>query len=491
MVKQAAHYIKQLYTQYWTAENRDMILQKCRALLKSSESPAGFMGIAAFGLVLVLLFNIGGESSVQETGEHSAPDFQAESMDTVEQAVTTNEPKVPEPQEENLVLRRGETLINLLRRAGIDYKSAYAAVTELGQITNLRKLQAGESVYLTRTSAGHSIDRLGLRDTFDSQALVEIRDGAYAAKREAIPTLPLTHLVSGTITDSLYLSGKRAGLPDKVIVELIRLLSFDVDFERDIREGDTFQVYFERSYAPGYDDLEEGRILQAILNLRGRQLEATLYVDAKGNTDYFDSNGESTRRTLMKTPLDVTVVTSSYGQRKHPVLGYTRMHKGVDFRARTGTPIMAAGDGVVERASRYGSYGNYIRIRHNSTYKTAYAHLSRYGRGIKAGARVKQGQVIGYAGATGRVSAAHLHYEVLVNGKQANPLTLKLPTGRTLKGDTLNSFRDSRNYIMADIQQIRAREDILMADEENSRNTKIADNRVNSGASPSPQDPVR
>jgi murein DD-endopeptidase MepM/ murein hydrolase activator NlpD len=149
----------------------------------------------------------------------------------------------------------------------------------------------------------------------------------------------------------------------------------------------------------------------------------------------------------MKTPIDGARLSSHFGKRKHPVLGYVRNHPGTDFAAPTGTPIYAAGDGIVERASRYGSYGNYIRIRHNGTYKTAYAHLSKYGRGIKKGKRVKQGQIIGYVGATGRVTGAHLHYEVLQNDKRVNPLSLKLPSGRDLKGDLLKQFLIERNIL--------------------------------------------
>ncbi len=230
------------------------------------------------------------------------------------------------------------------------------------------------------------------------------------------------------------------------------MMSFDIDFEREIRSGDKFEVYYERDYAPSLDDIDDKKILHAKITLKKRTLDAYYFSDKNGDDGYYDLKGESTKRALMKTPLDVVVVTDAYGPRKHPVLGYTRMHKGVDFRARTGTPIMAAGDGIIERASRYGSYGNYIRIKHNGSYKTAYAHLSKYGRGIKKGKRVKQGQIIGYAGSTGRVTAAHLHYEVLVNGKQANPLNLKLPTGKTLKGQEFATFKENQQALSQEIQ---------------------------------------
>lgn len=459
-------------------EIRDQIFQRdwwpkaqllLKRLLKVSESPAGFTALAAVGLSFVLLLQLGdGNEPVtppQALEEHQ-PDVSPMEASTEKQAAPLAEPPEPsisDPESQPLTysLRRNETLIGLLRRAGISNSEAHKAVNALKDVTNLRRLQRGQEVRLI-ADAG-ALQSLRMRDSFGEEAVLKAIETGYRAERHNIPTLTLTHLVEGEITDSLYLSAQRAGLPTPVIVELIRLMSFDVDFEREIRQGDRFQVYFERDYAPEFGDLAEGRILQLKLELQKRTLEASYFEDETGHGDYFDPDGNSTRKALMKTPLDVTVVTSSYGRRKHPVLGYTRMHKGVDFRARTGTPIMAAGDGVVERASRYGSYGNYIRIRHNSTYKTAYAHLSRYGRGIKAGVRVKQGQVIGYAGATGRVSAAHLHYEVLVNGQQANPLTLKLPTGRVLAGEQLTAFQTKHAGYLADISQVKSQQQMMVA----------------------------
>jgi len=440
---------------------------------KLSESPMGFAAIAGAGLILVLMLNVGnGPRSVSLDAADKTPapaqatDATGAAQETVDAA---NEP-APGDEEANTRtavaqsyrLKRNETLIGLLHRAGISTVEAHKAVGVLKDVTNLRRLQRGQEVRIIPSSdSDGSIQELRMRDSFEAEAVLTSTDVGYNARRAPVATLALTHLVEGEITDSLYLSAQRAGLPVPVIVELIRLMSFDVDFEREIRTGDKFQVYFERAYAPEFGDLEEGRILHMRLELQKRTLEATYFEDENGRGDYFDANGHSTRKALMKTPLDVTVVTSSYVKRKHPVLGYTRMHTGVDFRAWTGTPIMAAGDGVIERASRYGGDGNYIRIRHNSTYQTAYAHLSKYGRGIKAGARVKQGQIIGYSGATGRVNGPHLHYEALVNGKQANPLTLKLPTGRVLKDEQLASFQRTQAALVADIDKVLMQQQIL------------------------------
>lgn len=444
-----------------------LVKLRLKDLITASESPKGFAILAGLGLLLIAAGNA--SVNLYDWATYSATDAEQASYAATNPAVVKDEPApksdvTPQaaPKErsvETFTLKRGETLIGLLSRAGFDRANAHTAVNALDKVTNLRRLQRGQEIRIKRTVASdNTIGELWIRDAFDDQAYIARDETRYSASRQPIETLPLTHLVSGMITDNLYLSAKRAGLPDKVIIDLIRMMSFDIDFEREIRVGDNFQVYFERRYAPDFDDTENGRILHVNLGLQRRTVDATWYADDKENGDYFDNAGESTRRALMKTPLDVAVVTSSYGQRKHPVLGYTRMHKGVDFRAPTGTPIMAAGDGVIEMAARNGSYGNYIRIRHNGQYKTAYGHLSRYGKGVKKGRRVKQGQIIGYSGATGRVTAAHLHYEVLLAGKQTNPLKLKLPTGKTLKGKALEDFKTRRGLLVADMMRIEDRD---------------------------------
>jgi len=419
---------------------------------KASESPKTFGIIALIGVTGLVWMNLQIPQLHTVSDQAFKDPLQEERMQEPEAIVAA--PYVP--PEEAFSLKRGETLITLLRRATIDKANAHNVVNRLNKITNLRRLKAGQTVRLKRQpSDGRKLEEIRLRDTFREEAVVRYSEGQYRAARIPMNTYSLTHLVEGEITDSLYLSAQRAGLPKKIIIDLIRMMSFDIDFEREIRVGDRFSVYFERDYSPEFGDIENGRILRAELSLRKRTLDAYFYKDQGGEEGYYDSKGQSTRRALMKTPLDVAVLTSSYGKRKHPVLGYTRMHKGSDFRAPTGTPIMAAGDGIIEMSARNGSFGNYVRIRHNGTYKTAYAHLSRYGKGIRKGKRVKQGQIIGYSGATGRVTGAHLHYEVFVNGKQVNPMRLKLPTGKKLKNNDLASLKNLQTTLADDITQLR------------------------------------
>ena len=246
--------------------------------------------------------------------------------------------------------------------------------------------------------------------------------------------------MKGVIETSLYETMKKQGLSDLIINEVIRIYSFDVDFQRDIYEGDSFEIYFSR------EKNEDGEIVKIsdpeYLMLSSREVPLIYYLYTNDEfSEYFDENGKGMTKSLMKTPINGARLSSSYGMRKHPISGYNKMHKGVDFAAPKGTPIFAAGNGVVEYAGRNGGYGKYVRIRHDSTYKTAYAHLNAYKKGINNGARVKQGDIIGYVGSTGKSTGPHLHYEIIVNGKQINPANLKLPSGRKLNSSQLENFK--------------------------------------------------
>lgn len=285
--------------------------------------------------------------------------------------------------------------------------------------------------------------------TFAPDAFREIRlvvDSAaktgFSAEKEVFTLVRKVRRARGTINSSLYVSAVDAGVPPAVLVRLIRIYSWGVDFQREIRRGDTFDAAFEQFYLEDGTFARNGNVLFASLTLSGGTQEVYRFKRAKGEADYFDAKGRSVRKALMRTPIDGARLSSSFGRRKHPILGYTRMHTGVDFAAPSGTPIYAAGSGVVSYRGWKGGYGRYVRIRHNSTYSTAYAHMSRYARRATRGARVQQGQVIGYVGTSGRSTGPHLHYEVHVSGKKINPMRLKLPSGKPLKGKELANFRE-------------------------------------------------
>ncbi len=246
------------------------------------------------------------------------------------------------------------------------------------------------------------------------------------------------------ITTSLYNNAVQLGISPNIIIEFARLYGFQIDFQRDVWKNDSFQIIYEEFTDENKKVVDTGQIIFANLNLQNKDYQLYKYEYQKDKIDYFDENGKSVRKTLMKTPINGARLSSSYGKRKHPILGYTKMHLGTDFAAPTGTPIMASGDGKVTKAGWCGGGGNCVKIKHNSTYQTVYAHMSKFGRGIKKGVRVKQGQIIGYVGSTGLSTGPHLHYEVIENGRKINSQKLKLPSGKILKGKEREKFEVSK-----------------------------------------------
>ena len=245
------------------------------------------------------------------------------------------------------------------------------------------------------------------------------------------------------INSSLYKSAMEVKMKPETIIEFARIFGFEIDFQRDIRKNDYFKILYEKYFDENGEFIKRGAILFAHMSVNGREI--SLYKFGKDKDyGYFDVNGKSVEKALMKTPINGARLSSSYGMRKHPILGFNKMHKGTDFAAPMGTPIMASGSGTVTRAKWCGGGGNCIKIKHNSTYTTVYAHLKSFAAGIKAGKKVKQGQIIGYVGSTGMSTGPHLHYEVIVNGKHVNSQTLKLPSGKTLKNDERKKFEVHR-----------------------------------------------
>ena len=243
----------------------------------------------------------------------------------------------------------------------------------------------------------------------------------------------------GKITQSLYKTAIDLNVQPNVIIEFARIYGFQVDFQRDIRKNDNFQIMYEVFEDDDGKVFETGNIIFADLKLSGKN-NALYYFEKKGSEGHYDENGKSVEKALMKTPINGARLSSAFGMRKHPIDGFNKMHRGTDFAAPMGTPIMASGSGLITRARWCGGGGNCIKIKHNSTYETIYAHMKNFARGIKEGIRVKQGQIIGYVGSTGKSTGPHLHYEVVVNGKKVNSQKLKLPSGKTLKGKERKIF---------------------------------------------------
>ena len=250
-------------------------------------------------------------------------------------------------------------------------------------------------------------------------------------------------VLSNTIKNNLYSSAIKAGVEPNIIVEFANIFGFEVDFQRDIRRGDTFEIYYEQFVDDDNVVRRTGKIIYASMFVNNKEI--SLYnFKYKNEIGFYDVGGKSVIKTLMKTPINGARLSSSFGMRKHPILGYNKLHQGTDFAAPKGTPIMASGSGVILRAQKYKGYGNYVSIKHNSTYVTAYGHMSKFGRGIKKGVRINQGRIIGYVGSTGMSTGPHLHYEVLKNGKRINSQRMKLPSGKILNNEARNRFEVER-----------------------------------------------
>lgn len=344
-------------------------------------------------------------------------------------------------KEERFKIGVGDTLSAVMAKAGLTGTEAYMATKSMAEYLDPRRIKPGQEIYLRFTHQSNEAPVFKeLEIVIDPLKSVKLnRSDKDSFKAELLEQKPVKrrYVQKATIETSLYGSAAKAGIPIPVITDAIYIYSWDVDFQRDIRRGDTIEIMYERLETEEGIAVKNGDILYAKLSVNGHDIPIYRFETKDGRVDYFGMDGRSVRKTLMKTPIDGARISSGYGARRHPVLGYNKMHKGIDFAASRGTPIYAAGDGIVEKAGKWSSYGNYLRIRHNSSLKTAYAHLKGFAKGVRSGARVKQGQIVGYVGTTGRSTGAHLHYEVLKNGVQINPRTLKLPQGETLKGKQL------------------------------------------------------
>lgn len=425
-------------------------------------APAALSLLVAFGLWMAVPAPDQDDASVQSLALTPAPIVSVR----LSELFASQAPAEPEPVVRQVQVSRGDTFIGTLISAGIDRRQAHEILAAIRPHFNPRHLQIGQNIDLTFRADEAGVERLQ-ELAFDNGAARRLHasyeaETGWSGELVEVPLSRSTYRAGGTIPDSLYLAATRQDLPAPVIADLIRVFSYDVDFQREIRQGDVFEVYYERYVTPEGEAVKNGDILFAKLILRGKPI--TLYRYGEGDdADYFHSDGRSVRKALLRTPVDGARLSSGFGSRKHPILGYTKIHKGVDFAAPRGTPIMAAGDGVVERANRYGGYGNYIRIRHNNTYSTAYAHLNGFARGITAGTRVKQGQIIGYVGTTGRSTGPHLHYEVIGADGHINPLSVKLPTGRVLQGPELAAFNSFRQSLDQEIAALPLPFDMAMA----------------------------
>ena len=344
------------------------------------------------------------------------------------------------------VVSKGENFNNILKNYNISSNEITKINNALSKIQKSNKLKINQVIKLT---VDQSEDKkiIYLLYPISKTKKIEITKNLKTndfVRKEIITNLNKRIIVKeGRITHSLYKSAENLKIPINLIIEFARIYGFQVDFQRDIRKNDSFQIMYEVFEDDNKKIFETGNIVFADLVLRD-QSNALYYFEEKKSEGHYDINGKSIKKALMKTPINGARLSSSFGMRKHPIDGFNKMHRGTDFAAPKGTPIMASGDGVVVRAKWCGGGGNCIKIKHNSTYSTVYAHMSKFATGMKVGRRVKQGQVIGYVGSTGKSTGPHLHYEVIENGKKINSQTLKLPSGKILKGKNRKLFEINR-----------------------------------------------
>ena len=339
----------------------------------------------------------------------------------------------------------GERLTNILRQYNSSEKDINEIQTKLAKKFNLKELKTGQKIQFTIDQKKNLIKEFTIQIS-NTEKIALQRDIKTEKFNQKILITQLKKEIiykENIILNSLYRSATRQKIPANVIIEFARIYGFQVDFQRDIRKKDSFQIMYEVFLDDKKKIIETGNILFANLKLSGENL-SLYYFDSKGNEGHYDKNGKSVKKALMKTPINGARLSSPFGMRKHPIDGFNKMHRGTDFAAPMGTPIMASGDGVVKKAGWCGGGGNCIVIRHNSTYETIYAHMSKFASGIRSGIRVKQGQTIGFVGSTGKSTGPHLHYEVVVNGKKVNSQTLKLPSGKILKGEQRKIFETKK-----------------------------------------------
>jgi murein DD-endopeptidase MepM/ murein hydrolase activator NlpD len=367
-------------------------------------------------------------------------------------SILTIEEELVDKFHPEFILNDGDTLGSLLDEASITSSEAIALVNALAKKFNPRKLNIGTIVTLNFDE--HAVAAPILNNmvvSISNSKKIEVArnsSGDFVAYEVIVPLVRQVTRKSSIIKNSFIGAALELAIPSNAIMGMIRAFSYDIDFQRDIKHGDKLEVVMEKFYTEDGKLSHTGNILYSSLTLGDRKISIYQFIHPDGEVAYYNEKGESIKKEFLRTPVNAAKISSKFGMRAHPVLGYTRMHKGIDFAAPVGTPILAAGGGVVETATRFGSYGKYIRIKHNATYSTVYGHASRFAKGIRTGSKVTQGQVIAYVGMTGVTSGPHLHYEVLERGKQINPLKFNFASNsEKLTGKTLEAFKSAKKQI--------------------------------------------
>ena len=348
----------------------------------------------------------------------------------------------------NYEIKKGDTIQKILKKYKVRNNEIGKIINQYKKYGKSSQLNVGKKIdiILEKNTKTNENSLLKFTIPLTKSTTIEITKNSenQIVSKKIITKLYKKKILSeGVITKNLYSSATKEKINPDTIIEFARIFGFEIDFQRDIRKNDYFKIFHEKYFDENGEFIKSGTILYAQMNVNGREISLYRFGDDK-EYSYFDSNGKSVEKALMKTPINGARLSSPFGMRKHPISGFNKMHQGTDFAAPMGTPIMASGSGTVTRAKWCGGGGNCIKIKHNSTYETIYAHMKSFARGIKVGKKVRQGEIIGYVGSTGISTGPHLHYEVIVNGKKVNSQKLKLPSGKTLKDEERTKFEIHR-----------------------------------------------
>ncbi len=346
-----------------------------------------------------------------------------------------------------VIIKKGQTFSTILDRFNFENRKKFKIINSINEVFDLRDLNINQKIIFLENDK-NIIKKIIIELDFKTNLVVDLSSEINVVKNK-LKTFSDIESKEYLITNSLYGDGIKNNIPNQILIKLIQLFSFDLDFQRDIRKDTQVSVAYEKILTENKSKHSFGDIQYARITIKNNTLEYFKFFTNDGFVDYFNREGKNVKKSILKTPLDGAKLSSSFGMRKHPISGFNKMHKGIDFAAPKGTPVYAGGNGIIEKAGLNGGYGKYIRIRHNNEYKTAYAHLSGFKKGISKGVRVNQGEIIGYVGSTGRSTGPHLHYEIIYQNKQINPLTLKLPSGKILKGKELERFEKNYKTILA------------------------------------------
>ena len=371
---------------------------------------------------------------------------------------------IEEEQNIEYQLKKHETLLKVLINFGSNDEDAKNIVNQINKLIDSKSIlrenkikikfknllgykTSQENQDITKTTHSTIIEEIAISESDERQIIVKREaNGKYIGKERKIKINKRYSKYRGIIKNGLFNDGIESGISATAMMQMIAVYGYDIDFQRDIKNGDSFEMLVESYYDEDGKKIKDGAVLYSSLSLKRKKIETYIhYLD--GKTEYFDAKGDSIRKSLLRTPINGARVSSGFGLRKHPILGYSKMHKGTDFAAPTGTPIIAAGNGTITYAGVKGGYGNFVQIRHNQDYSTAYGHASRFARNMRNGIKVKQGDVVAFVGSTGRSTGPHLHFEVIYKGNQINPASVKSVSGIKLSGAELTKFRSRKSEI--------------------------------------------